>query len=364
MSAYVWEEKVSRKTRSYQRKEEREAQVKDEDNFMESLGRGIEPPPFTPVFSQTEWKLDLREDCAGIVIGKKGENIRSVEQRFKVTIRIEDLNAPARPAGVFAPRAPRGAARGPQQVIISGLSPAAVAAAAQELDVVAETLEVAPEMAGWAVGKGGKHLRLIKELSGIGVLSVKRTGGDKGAELEEGEVAEAIRLALEAEQESGGRKRRGRKSQGETEAEGEVAGDAGAEDGEDHEEGEGADAAPAEAAATTAEPAEPEQCWFEMKGQRHKIAHAMMLFEAHLGYWPVYEEMREVEAELDQEIAEAHMLLGRFGGGRGRGGGGCGGRGRGGPAGAAAESSGAGTGPGAVGGQASQGGPPGPSPSP
>lgn len=274
MSAYVWSEKESKRTRASRRKIEREEQAKEAESLVESLGVGIEPPPFASIGGDTERRLDINEGCAGILIGKKGENIRNVEQRFKVTIRIEDVDG-AGGAGASARRAgPRG---GAQQVVVSGASAEAVADAARELDIVAETIEVSPEMAGWVVGRGGKHLKLVRELTGISVLSVHSSGGQEGGD-EDGagaseEVQDAVRQVL----------------------------------GEQDSEGDALAAA-----------AEPERCWFQLKGQRERVADARMCLEAHIGYYPVYLEMNEAEADLDQEISEAQAQLGRTGGGASR----------------------------------------------
>lgn len=318
MSAYVWSEKESRKTTALRKKDERSSQAKDSDLFEVSLSKGVEPPPFAPVFTQTERRLDVLEGCAGILIGKKGENIRNVEQRFRVTIRIEDVNADGRSPSHPVLRRQRG---GPQQVVISGLTPDAVRAAARELDIVAETMDVPAEMASWFVGRGGKHLKFIKELSALPVLSLRRSGGEaEGAPAEgEGDVAAAIREVLGAdaeEEDAGGRKKRRGKPGRRGHADGSDEEDAGAAEAEfgDHAQGQ-AEGAGGEGRAVAGE----EHCWLELKGRRDRVADARLLFETHMGYYPVYLEMREAETALDREISEAQALLGRSGGrGRGR----------------------------------------------
>lgn len=269
MSAYVWNEKESRKQKNTRRKEEREAEAKDaealRENLLASSGVDLGPLPSSLAASgRCEQRLTIPDGCAGILIGKKGENLKSIEKRFpKVTIRVEDENSEKDTAAGKRRVGPlKGATL---QVVLSGDAAGSVAAAARELDFVVETIEVAAEMSGWAVGRGGKHLNRIRELSGVAVLNFDRGDRKKATKEPSGDVAEDV-------------------------------------DEEDEE-----DANPSD--KTDGPPAAP--CKFEIKGQRDTVADAKLLLEAHLGYYPVYQEMQEAEDEMNKEILQAQGLLGR-----------------------------------------------------
>jgi len=301
MSAFVWNEKESRKKRATRKREEREAEAKEAEALRDSLlaSSGVDLGPLPSSLSglgKCEQRIAIPEGCSGILIGKKGENLKSVEKRFKVTVRIEDENA-EKDAAEGKRRV--GPLKGTKlQVVVSGDSRGAVAAAARELDFAVDFVEIASEMVGWAVGRGGKHLTKIKELSNVAVLNMDRGDRTKRANKEDQENEERD-VDCEAAPEN------------EAEAEG----------GEEKE-------------------VLPEKVKFEIRGQRDAVADARLLLEAHLGYYPVYQQMQEAEEELNQDILEAQGKIGRTtrrpaggGGGRGRGRGAAsgkvGGRGRG-----------------------------------
>jgi len=297
MSVYVWDTKESKKQKAARKKEEREAEAKEaealRENLLASSGVDLGPLPSSLAHAgKCERRLAIPDGCAGILIGKKGENLKKVEKQFKVTIRIEDENSEKDAAAGKRRTGPlKGATL---QVVLSGESPGAVAAAARELDFVVEHIEVPAEMAGWAVGRGGKHLNHIRELTTVAVLNFDRGDRKKANKEKDGDQSEEEALA---------------------------------DEGEDEEDG----------AKKEKPPAGP--CKFEIKGQRESVADAKLCIETHLGYYPVYQEMQEDEEVVNKQILEAQGFLGRSArrprqdgvgaGGRGAKGGGGRGRGRG-----------------------------------
>jgi len=272
--SYAWCEKANRRIRALHRRGEREA---EEAELCAEISRSDffdEAPPPCALGGETERRLDVPNGCAGMIIGKNGENIRNLEKLLKVSIRVESLEGDSAAKGAQRGVRPRD---GPQQVVIKGTSRADVEAAVAELDVVVDVMEVAPEMAKFVVGRGGQHLKLIRELTGVAVLKLLGGPGkgEAAKEKEDGIASQAPRLGDQPD---------------------------GASDDEDL--------------------AKSKPCWLQITGRRGSVVEAKMCLETHLGYYPVYEEMRAAERDLDQEIAEAQAALGRVsfrGRGRGRG---------------------------------------------
>eukprot|EP00439_Symbiodinium_sp_Y106_P034956 s3157_g4.t1 len=229
MSAFIWHEKESRRTAHQRRKQEREVKAQQTQAFLSNVTSGVEPPPFDLVLDQSERRLRVPSSCMGMVIGKKGEHVKSIEKDFKVTVKIEKDDASS-----------------DSILLVSGSSAAEVAAAVKALDFDSKILEVPKEIAGWVCGKAGRHLKLIREMTGVAVLSMK-------------DSAEA------------------------SEAQGEAHGDG----------------------------TNPSRCSLEIKGLRENVEDAAMCMEAHMSYHSVFQEMEQVEKELDQRIADARGRLSR-----------------------------------------------------
>eukprot|EP00439_Symbiodinium_sp_Y106_P040012 s3157_g4.t2 len=228
MSAFIWHEKESRRTAHQRRKQEREVKAQQTQAFLSNVTSGVEPPPFDLVLDQSERRLRVPSSCMGMVIGKKGEHVKSIEKDFKVTVKIEKDDASS-----------------DSILLVSGSSAAEVAAAVKALDFDSKILEVPKEIAGWVCGKAGRHLKLIREMTGVAVLSMK-------------DSAEA------------------------SEAQGEAHGDG----------------------------TNPSRCSLEIKGLRENVEDAAMCMEAHMSYHSVFQEMEQVEKELDQRIADAPFQKG------------------------------------------------------
>uniref|UniRef100_A0A7S4PW77 K Homology domain-containing protein n=1 Tax=Alexandrium monilatum TaxID=311494 RepID=A0A7S4PW77_9DINO len=262
MSAYVFQAAESRRGKQRRRKGEREIEEQEAKSFVESLGAGIEPPPFDMSLGPREERLDVPEGCVGMLIGKKGENMKRIERQCRVTVSIKD-----------------GEDAGSRAVIVKG-STVDVAAALRELDFASKTVDVPEVMAGWICGRGARHLRLIKELTGAAVVSLRREGEENGGP------------------------RAGASS---SSSRGVPGGSAAAKTG-----GAGAAAAASTEADSGAKPAaDSGRCWLELKGRRECVADAHMCLEAHLSYYPVFQEMEELDADLDRQIAAAQARLGR-----------------------------------------------------
>jgi len=248
MSAYVFHAAESRLSKHRRRRGEREVEEQEAKSFQESLCKGVEPPPFDPTSTgpREEW-LDVPMDCIGMLIGKKGENLKRVEQQCKVKVQISDgVDAQTRTV----------------TVIVRGLHDN-VATALRELDFATELFEVPAKMMGWVCGKGAQHLKLIRELSGAAAVSIRQDERDRGQR--RGAVA-APDVAPSADRALDG-----------------VTGDA--------------------------DPAG--RCWLELKGRRSSVADARMCLEAHMSYYPAFQDMEKEEADLDKQIVEAQAQLGR-----------------------------------------------------
>lgn len=227
MSAFIWHEKESRRTAHQRRKQEREVKAQQTQAFLSNVTSGVEPPPFDLVLDQSERRLRVPSSCMGMVIGKKGEHLKSIEKDFKVTVKIEKDDASS-----------------DSILLVSGSSAAEVAAAVKALDFDSKILEVPKEIAGWVCGKAGRHLKLIREMTGVAVLSMKDSASE---------------------------------DQGEAQGDG----------------------------------ANPSRCSLEIKGLRENVEDAAMCMEAHMSYHSVFQEMEQVEKELDQRIADARGRLSR-----------------------------------------------------
>jgi len=240
MSAYVWQAAESRRTAHLRKKGVREAKTRDEETLIEALNLGFEAPPAHILGSGScEERLEIPEGCAGMIIGKKGERLKGIEQRYKVTAKVEEGDA------------------GAKYVIIKGTRPNDVAEAVRELDFAADTIEVPSEMVAWLCGRGGRHLKLIRDLSGVSVLRIRRP--DEGDRPEEG--------------------------------------------------GKSGKSKEASVPGGAEQPQGP--CHLEMRGIRESVADARLCLEAHMSYYPVFIEMDEVEQQLNEQISEAQAQLGR-----------------------------------------------------
>lgn len=277
MSEYVFVTKQSRKTTAALRKEQRVAQTKDAERLVEAIHAGIEPPPLGISLvpgEDPEECISLPETCVGMVIGKKGENLKRIQERFKVKVSIKD-----------------GEPGEDKQVTISGERRSDVRAAVRELDYAAESLEVQPGTTGWVVGKSGRHLKFVQDLTGVAALHLRREGD------EERERAKGA-----------GKGKKDRKAETEADA-------AAPEEPAATEEANEKDAEVVEGKDTVKE---DERAWVEIKGQRDNVTNARICIEAHMSYYPVFQEMDEVERKLDQEIADLRTRVGRRAGTAGR----------------------------------------------
>lgn len=218
MSAYVWQEKESRRTKHLRKASERTAGETSTEILAKMVDANIEPPPFEVVRENHEERIALPTGCIGIVIGKKGSNLKVIEKRHNVTIRIEDSH-----------------------VVIRGASDR-VSAARDELDFHCDAVEIPAKMVGWVCGKGGRHLKLIREMTGVAVLT----------------------LCVE-------------------------------EDAEGKPQGEESGVA----AGTDASRAG--KCWLELKGRRETVVDARLCLETHMSYYPVFLEMEAVEQEANKK---------------------------------------------------------------
>lgn len=133
MAEFIWQT-VSKKNSANRKK--------PESNKSEAVQDGFERT------------VTLPASCTGIAIGKKGENLKAIQQTYKVEVSVG--------------RAAEGA---DVDVAVRGPSQRDVVAAAQELEYMHECVDISPGMAGWVCGKAGKHLQAIKDLTGLVVLS-------------------------------------------------------------------------------------------------------------------------------------------------------------------------------------------------
>lgn len=238
----MWHQKESRKAAQVRKKHEREEKAQDAKLFLSSVTSGVEAPPFEIIIPESERRLEIPEGCIGLLIGKKGENLKAVSEQFQVTVKIDKDS------------------KGHQSALINGKSPADVAAAVKELDFDMRTREVPPAMAGWLCGKAGRHLKMMRDMTGVIVLSLRSEGGKTS---EEGNNVEVLPEPHQKESPS--------------EPERDV----------------------------------PKRCWVEIKGLRHKVEDAEMCLDAHMSYYSVFLEMDEVEQQLDRQIAAARGSISR-----------------------------------------------------
>lgn len=246
MSISVFQAAESRRTKHLRRRGEREAHEREVEALVEAVGQGLELPPFiTPGSYSGEERLDVPAECMGMLIGKKGENLKRIEEQCKVSVSIEDGGGKA------------STATSSRRVTVKGAA-ANVAMAIRELDFTVEAVEVPEGMVGWACGKGARHLKLIREISGAAVVNLYREGDETG----------------EAEPE-----------------------------------------AVVDAACKESSPGTPSnksgRCWIHLKGRREHVADARLCLDAHLSYYPAFQDMDEVEAALEEQIAGTQERLGR-----------------------------------------------------
>ncbi|CAE8599467.1 unnamed protein product, partial [Polarella glacialis] len=90
MSAYIWEQKQSRRSAKSGKKNALEAKTLDAQQLLASVMLGVEPPPYGCLLDlvdiaggHCEKRLPVPEGCIGLLIGKKGENLKNVEKRWK-----------------------------------------------------------------------------------------------------------------------------------------------------------------------------------------------------------------------------------------------------------------------------------------
>merc|ERR1711972_705211 len=120
--------------------------------------------------------------------------------------------------------------------------------------------------AGWVCGKGNRHLKLFKELTGVVVLSMRRDGDSNNShpgaetEIDDNMLQSSSRDAQDSRDEN----------------------------------------------AVRTDP-----CWIEVRGLRSHVADALMCLETHMSYYPVFSEMKKVEEDLDVQLAEANAQHGR-----------------------------------------------------
>eukprot|EP00929_Paragymnodinium_shiwhaense_P013387 TRINITY_DN121249_c0_g1_i1.p1 TRINITY_DN121249_c0_g1~~TRINITY_DN121249_c0_g1_i1.p1 ORF type:complete len:266 (+),score=57.55 TRINITY_DN121249_c0_g1_i1:132-929(+) len=232
MTDYTWSTAETRRAGLLRKKQEKEAHKRQVKNIASQLGQEYVPTHSDPDADHEE-RIVIPEGMTGIVIGKKGENLKDLEKRHKVRVKLTD--------------------QGSEKVaIVTGKLATDVAAAVHEIDFGQESVDVPVGTVGWTVGKKGRHLKLLRELTGVTNIGVHREGEEKGQpkseEDEEGNVTEATASG---------------------------------------------------------------KSWIELKGRRQNVADARMLLEAHMAYYPVYQEMDEVERDLDRKIATAQARLGR-----------------------------------------------------
>jgi len=168
MSVSVFQAAESKRTKHLRRRGEREAQEREVEALVEAVGKGFELPPFkTPGSFSGEETLDVPSECVGMLIGKKGENLKRIEQQCKVSVSIEDGGGKA------------AAAASSRRVTVKG-TVANVAMAVRELDFTVDAVEVPEGMVGWTCGSRARHLKLIRELSGAAVVNLHREGEEAG----------------------------------------------------------------------------------------------------------------------------------------------------------------------------------------
>lgn len=275
MSEYVWIDKVSRRTAHKKRQEEKEAQAKTAEDFLEAINAGFEAPPFKLVDGQVEERLPVAASCIGLVLGKKGANLKEVEKKFRVQVKLEGAGRNDPPGSV-------------PEVVIRGSSYREVEAARHELDFGAEQLPVPREMVGWVCGKGNRHLKRLKELTGVAVLGMARD--DKDNQTRDKDQSQELM-------------QQGQKLLKQVEAKDAV--DDLDEDGAEED---------AEGDTSVPQPQEEDlsgEVMLQVKGKRGDVEDAMLCLDTHMNYYPLFMEMNKVEEDLDRQLAEARGGLGR-----------------------------------------------------
>eukprot|EP00435_Cladocopium_sp_Y103_P056185 s533_g18.t2 len=147
----IWSVKESRKQQIQRRRQEREVEAQENERFVSSVTNGVEAPPFE-LPTEPEQRLTVPTQCLGMVIGKKGEHLKSLEQKHKVAVKLDTDET----AGLC-------------RICVSGKTSKSVAAAVAELDFDYQRVEVQPEVASWLRSKG-RTLKLIKEMTGVTLL--------------------------------------------------------------------------------------------------------------------------------------------------------------------------------------------------
>lgn len=145
MSEYLWKTAESSYNKHKRRKEEqKDLPVKA-------------PAPRPQDVLGCEERLPVQEGCAGLIIGKKGENIKRIQQKLNVTITLSE---------------------NPPEVIVRGMCHDDVEQALFELDFARDKFEVPSEAARFVCGKGRKHLQLLQRISGLASLNFHRERED------------------------------------------------------------------------------------------------------------------------------------------------------------------------------------------
>lgn len=151
----LWTVKESKKSHVQRRRHEREVEAKQAEQFVANVVSGFEPPPFELPAEELEQRFCVPATCLGLVIGKKGEHLKSVEKKFKVSIKLETDDK-----------------SGEGLVIISGESSKSVSAARKELDFDYKSVEVTAEEASWLKRKA-MTLKLIRDMTGVTLLTLR-----------------------------------------------------------------------------------------------------------------------------------------------------------------------------------------------
>eukprot|EP00747_Dinoflagellata_sp_TGD_P190016 gnl/TRDRNA2_/TRDRNA2_51066_c0_seq1.p1 gnl/TRDRNA2_/TRDRNA2_51066_c0~~gnl/TRDRNA2_/TRDRNA2_51066_c0_seq1.p1 ORF type:complete len:329 (+),score=85.75 gnl/TRDRNA2_/TRDRNA2_51066_c0_seq1:101-1087(+) len=190
MSEYVWKEAESRKTKASRAKDLRMEKEKDVSSLIQMVNQGMEAVPGLEELSVgpaglCEERLEVPTDCAGMLIGKKGANLKALQERFHVTVKMET---------------PKDGDGSTQAITVRGKCRGDVAAAIRELDVASETIEIPEEAIGWVSGRNRRYMKLIQELSGLAVLRQARR--DNGS-AEKGEGGDGEQVEAEAGESEG-----------------------------------------------------------------------------------------------------------------------------------------------------------------
>mmetsp|Transcript_64431 Transcript_64431/g.153725 ORF Transcript_64431/g.153725 Transcript_64431/m.153725 type:complete len:347 (-) Transcript_64431:60-1100(-) len=252
MSEFVWKCAESRRTQAARRKQERLAREEEDLLLAQEVDSGVEPLPailqqVSNAGDSFEQSLEVPTACLGQIIGKKGKNLKQVQDKFNVKVSIKE-----------------GASSDVQAVTIAGKSLRSVAEAAKELDVVVERVSVPGEMTRWLCGKSAQHLRFLRDLTGVPVLSFCREGNSGTTE----DATAAAPAPAEEEQEGEGAVADDRKPRG-----------------------------------------LPVPGYVEIIGDRESVSNAKLCLEAHMSYFPVVREMEAIERELDAKISAAMAEL-------------------------------------------------------